>query len=287
MPSIDRSVSRFRLRFLLQEFDLPIGEVVIGRSPDCHITIEDPLISRQHAKIVVRDNGCVLIDLKSRNGSRLNGRPVEGPCELKDTDRIRIGAQELVFFEMSSERRLTRATGAMRLCAHCGSPFAEGAEVCPHCASPVTKEEDTMSGVVLEPRRTWVLELVGEVLERALNTGKLQDASRMLSRAAEEFTDRARREGSVDQRALAQISEHALRFAALDGGGSWVRWVVETHTWLQVVPAASLLPAFSKVAGVDETRSLIAQLASALRSMPIAASDEPIIASLERMSQSG
>jgi hypothetical protein len=39
-------VARFRLRFLLQELDL-IGPVVtLGRSSECQITLEDPLVSR-------------------------------------------------------------------------------------------------------------------------------------------------------------------------------------------------------------------------------------------------
>lgn len=280
-------MSRFRLRFLLQEFDLPIGEVLIGRSPDCHITIEDPLISRQHAKIVVHDGRCTLVDLHSRNGSRLNGRPVREPADLKDSDRIRIGAQELVFFEMSTEKRMTRATGAMRLCSHCGSPFAEGAEVCPHCAAPATKEEDTMSGVVVEPRRAWVLELVGEVLERAISAGKTQEASRILSRAADEFSERARHDTSVDVRALAQISEHALRLAATEREPQWVRWVTETHTNLRAVPSAALVPAFVAAADAsDDSRELIVSLARAFGGQPLSPSDASVIASLESLARS-
>jgi hypothetical protein len=268
----------------LQEFDLPVGEVVIGRSPDCHITIEDPLISRQHAKIVVYEARCTLVDLSSRNGSRLNGRPVKDPVELKDADRIRIGAQELVFFEMSVEKRQTRATGAMRLCAHCGSPYAEGAEVCPHCASPATKDEDTMSGVVFEPRRAWVLELVGEVLERAIAAGKTQEAARMLTRAAEEFSDRVRHDSQVDVRALTQISEYALRLAASERDPQWVRWVTDTHATVRAVPNGSLQAAFAAAAAANaESRGLIVGLTRALREQPLGASEAVVVSALESL----
>src|SRR5687767_6926407 len=47
------TVARYRLRFLLQEFDLPRGATILGRSSDCHVTIEDPLVSRHHARIVL------------------------------------------------------------------------------------------------------------------------------------------------------------------------------------------------------------------------------------------
>ena len=46
-------MARYRLRFLLQEFDLPRGTTLIGRSSECQVTIEDPLVSRQHARILI------------------------------------------------------------------------------------------------------------------------------------------------------------------------------------------------------------------------------------------
>jgi pSer/pThr/pTyr-binding forkhead associated (FHA) protein len=88
-------VARFRLRFLLQEFDLAGPEVVIGRSPDCHITIEDPLVSRNHAKITISGEEAHVADLGSRNGVRINGRHIQGEALLKDGDRVRLGTQEL------------------------------------------------------------------------------------------------------------------------------------------------------------------------------------------------
>ena len=90
-------MARYRLKFLLQEFDLRGPEVDLGRSPDCHITIEDPLVSRRHAKIVLTDDGPVVRDLGSRNGVLVNGERVDGERALQDGDRIRLGTQELVF----------------------------------------------------------------------------------------------------------------------------------------------------------------------------------------------
>ncbi|UCH28346.1 MAG: FHA domain-containing protein [Myxococcales bacterium] len=42
---------RYRLRFHLQEVDLTGEEVVIGRGSMCHVTIEDPMLSRRHVLI--------------------------------------------------------------------------------------------------------------------------------------------------------------------------------------------------------------------------------------------
>ena len=72
------------------------GEVVIGRSPDCQVVLKDFGISRQHARIVVDDEGVRIQDLKSKNGTQVNGVPVvEAP--LKDGDRILLGKFQLAF----------------------------------------------------------------------------------------------------------------------------------------------------------------------------------------------
>ena len=87
---------RFRLRFLLQEIDLGPGVTTIGRSAACQITIDDPLVSREHARIRVDGPKVTLEDLGSRNGLSVNGKPTKGIVELVDGDRLRVGSQELV-----------------------------------------------------------------------------------------------------------------------------------------------------------------------------------------------
>jgi adenylate cyclase len=89
-------------RLLYQDGDVPqsytftTGEVVIGRSPDCQIVLKDFGISRAHAKIVVDEDGIRIADLKSKNGTQVNGVPiVEAP--LKDGDRILLGKFQLAF----------------------------------------------------------------------------------------------------------------------------------------------------------------------------------------------
>ncbi len=84
---------------------LPIGtRLVIGRLPDCDISIDDPKISRRHAEIVrsVETGGSsivVLSDLGSTNGTLLNNRPI-ARHELADGDTIDVGGR-LFRFEAS------------------------------------------------------------------------------------------------------------------------------------------------------------------------------------------
>jgi adenylate cyclase len=80
-----------------QTYSFASGEVVIGRSPECQIVLRDFGISRTHARIVVGEDGsCRILDLKSKNGTQVNGVPVvEAP--LRDGDHILLGKFELTF----------------------------------------------------------------------------------------------------------------------------------------------------------------------------------------------
>ncbi|MFL0808784.1 MAG: FHA domain-containing protein [Agarilytica sp.] len=45
----------------------------IGRHPDCNITIDDPTVSGKHAELSVEPSVCLLKDMGSTNGVRING----------------------------------------------------------------------------------------------------------------------------------------------------------------------------------------------------------------------
>jgi len=71
--------------------DVPPTLVIIGRSRACDVVVDDPLASRQHAAVEIRERTTTLRDLGSFNGTFLNGRPVTTPEELNTGDRIGVG----------------------------------------------------------------------------------------------------------------------------------------------------------------------------------------------------
>jgi len=84
-------------------YSFSTGEVVIGRSTDCQIVLGDYGISRNHAKLVADESGVRIMDLKSKNGTQVNGVPVvEAP--LKHGDRITLGKFELTFADALESR---------------------------------------------------------------------------------------------------------------------------------------------------------------------------------------
>ena len=221
--------------------------MVIGRSPECHITIEDPLVSRKHATILVEENAPPRItDLGSRNGVRINGEKIDGVQELTHGDRVRLGTQELVFYQATKQRREARTTGFMTMCHQCSTPYPEQARQCPHCGA-ATREDDTMSGLIVEPRRTWTFQLLGEVIERALATGRTSEAVRMMRRAAREVDERLTSGEGIDPQQLTHISGFALQLANQGGGVEWVTWALNVHRQQMLFPNQRLLEQLERI----------------------------------------
>ncbi len=64
---------------------------VIGRHPRATIRLDDSFVSSEHAQVAWNDGQWWVMDLGSTNGTLLNGRPVDGPTELRVGDVIEIG----------------------------------------------------------------------------------------------------------------------------------------------------------------------------------------------------
>jgi hypothetical protein len=69
----------------------------VGRSRQCDVLLDEPNVSRRHAEIRPRGGSWVLTDLGSTNGSRLNGRKLDGSEVLKPGDEIELGTSLLTF----------------------------------------------------------------------------------------------------------------------------------------------------------------------------------------------
>jgi DNA-binding winged helix-turn-helix (wHTH) protein len=91
------SASAFRLIWGDREIALRRGENVIGRDDGAALWIDDDLVSRRHARIVVDETGAVLEDLGSKNGTRLRGKRIRSPAKLADGDLITIGPASMIF----------------------------------------------------------------------------------------------------------------------------------------------------------------------------------------------
>lgn len=87
----------YRLIWGYREIALNPGENLLGRDEDSILWIDDAVVSRRHARIVVSEAGAVLEDLGSRNGTYLRGKRITAPTSLSDGDELTIGPAPLVF----------------------------------------------------------------------------------------------------------------------------------------------------------------------------------------------
>ena len=68
----------------------------LGRLPECEVTLDDPSVSRRHAKVSRKASGWVVEDLGSTNGLKVNGMKV-AQADLADGDRLELGTVKLLF----------------------------------------------------------------------------------------------------------------------------------------------------------------------------------------------
>ena len=76
--------------------EVPEGEVSLGRDSSNQIWFGDPSLSRRHCLLIRNGAKVIVRDLGSRNGTRINGMPVE-EHELRHGDQITVGGSLLLF----------------------------------------------------------------------------------------------------------------------------------------------------------------------------------------------
>lgn len=93
MPKVSIVLGRRTLNVV--ELDRP--RITIGRSPDTDIPIDNVSVSRQHAEIFRTEDGWMVKDASSANGTFLNGDRLDQPRQLKRGDEISIGKFSIFF----------------------------------------------------------------------------------------------------------------------------------------------------------------------------------------------
>jgi hypothetical protein len=94
------AVAREQVTLTVGDRAIPVNSsrVVVGRSRECDVRVDDGNVSRRHFELVQESPTVwVVADLGSTNGTEINGRAISGRARLDDGDRITIGGTELVF----------------------------------------------------------------------------------------------------------------------------------------------------------------------------------------------
>ncbi len=80
-----------------ERFNLRNGGCSIGRHQRNEVCVDDPYLSRFHARIVYAQGRYYVEDLGSTNGTVVNSEPIEGRRPISPGDRIKVGRTELEF----------------------------------------------------------------------------------------------------------------------------------------------------------------------------------------------
>jgi pSer/pThr/pTyr-binding forkhead associated (FHA) protein len=88
---------RPQLRRVQQKIPLDADCFVIGRESDCHLAVPSPSVSRRHAELRLEDGQWSIEDLRTRNGTWVNGQRIHSRTPLSHNDEIRVPACTAVF----------------------------------------------------------------------------------------------------------------------------------------------------------------------------------------------
>lgn len=214
----------FRLRYLHHDFELPPGRFLIGRSTECQLSLDDPLVSRKHALLIVTEEHVEVQDLGSRNGVLVNGEKIVGLQRIGHGDRIMVGSQEMTLSVMSAggppTRRAAEEAGFGPVTVTAMAPVRPPA---PESASEGRPEHDATS-------KADAFRLLGGVAEKALALGRADEAERLLATLLDHVLRTVQSGMDIEPALVERAGHFGARLAASTTKGRWVDYVVELHT---------------------------------------------------------
>lgn len=96
----------YRNAKFVSDHDLSASTLALGRHPENNVILEDPTLSRFHARIEKRADVHILIDLGGQNGLYVNGERISGEVPLTPGDRIGLGEYVGVYDHASAPDRV-------------------------------------------------------------------------------------------------------------------------------------------------------------------------------------
>jgi signal transduction histidine kinase/pSer/pThr/pTyr-binding forkhead associated (FHA) protein len=176
-----------------RRIELQGDKVVVGRDVQCDVRLHDTEVSRRHAEFHFSENEAEIIDLKSSNGTFVNGKRIERQL-LQHGDRLLLGRTEMLVARLRSNDESQNRSATIELINRAAP--AEGSAF----FQAIKRSEG--SRVFLNPEKTGSLWLKNALI----NLSVMYDASQAVSRI-----------GDIDQ-LLNHILELTFRSVAADRG---------------------------------------------------------------------
>jgi pSer/pThr/pTyr-binding forkhead associated (FHA) protein len=206
-------VKRYWLEYEGQNVELRRGTLVVGRSSGCHLVLEDTMVSRRHAELLVTDDSLTVKDLGSVNGLYVNARRVEGSQRLKEGDTLQIGQREFIVRSLVRESVPISSDRSMSETLH-GDASASA-----------PSEDQTHVGDVFD--------VLGSVADKVLALDRGEEAERILSGVLQSILREAKEGRDVPAAMAEKAASYAVRLAWATGRPTWLDYTVELYLWLK------------------------------------------------------
>jgi pSer/pThr/pTyr-binding forkhead associated (FHA) protein len=228
--------ARFWLKFAKREIPIDGTETVIGRGEGCDIIINESLVSRRHARVII-DNGRPCIeDLGSANGTFVNQQRLHGRAVLFPGDHVFVGTCEIevvrriveerpTLVDIEADRRPTPPSGVAALHKVSGTtPSTEMHAVVPPATRATLRPGEQATAEVD------AFEYLGRLADKMFTMGRVDAARRILSSHLDELLEGARGGRTLSPALVDSAGRYAVKLAHETLDGKWVDVAVEVHT---------------------------------------------------------
>ena len=227
MNKPDQAYRRFALKFPGKEVALTPGEYLIGRDSECDIPVDDELVSRKHARVVVSDADVTICDLGSANGVFVNECRIRQPMALEASDRVVIGTTEIVVVPDPLFIG-TRVISDVMPATRGDRPSTEGPSSTLRPRTATEGTEATEATTAEKTKRADTFELFGRLADRMLQRGDAHAAARLLTGHVTGVIEGVRA-APIEDELIDVASRYCLKMAAATADGSWVDRAFELH----------------------------------------------------------
>jgi pSer/pThr/pTyr-binding forkhead associated (FHA) protein len=230
--------ARFWLKFARREIPIEGVETVIGRGEGCDIIINESLVSRRHARVII-DNGRPCIeDLGSANGTFVNQQRLHGRAVLFPGDHVFIGTCEIevirrlveerpTLVDLDVERRPTPPSGVAAFHKVKVPEVAAAMEM--RAIAPVSTTSQTLRPGEQATAEVDAFEYLGRLADKMFTMGRVDAARRILSSHLDDLLEGARGGRSLSPALVDSAGRYAVKLAHETLDGKWVDVAVEIH----------------------------------------------------------
>jgi pSer/pThr/pTyr-binding forkhead associated (FHA) protein len=227
--------ARFWLKFAKREIPIEGTETLIGRGEGCDIIINESLVSRRHARVVIEGGRPSIEDLGSANGTFVNQQRLHGRAVLFPGDHVFIGTCEIEVVRRILEERPTlvdfnaepRPTPPSRV-----GPFHKVKT--PETLTSAEMRASAPASPTLHPGEQATTEVdafeyLGRLADKMFTMGRVDAARRILSSHLDELLEGARGGRALSPSLVDSAGRYAVKLANETLDGKWVDVAVEVH----------------------------------------------------------